>query len=102
MTVSSNAAGFFPRNALIVVQPAPAQPNAPNARPNPAALLASTIGHAAMLSDTPEKWAGTIAMLKKNGVDTQGYEDFQKGRPAAIAASGLPLPKNETQQPQEE
>ena len=52
-------------------------------------LLRSAIGHAAVLSDTPEKWAATIDLLKQHGVDPGGYEDFEKGRSAAIAASGV-------------
>jgi len=55
-------------------------------------LLASAIGHAALLSDTPAKWASTIAMLRQHGVDPEGYENFEKGRPAAIAAAGTPAP----------
>jgi hypothetical protein len=102
MTPYSNAPAASPRNALIIMQPAQAQPATPSAPPRAAVLLANAIGHAAVLSDTPEKWAGTIAMLRKNGIDTQGYEDFQKGRPAAISASCLAAPKNEAQQPEEE
>ncbi len=52
-------------------------------------LLRSAIGHAAVLSDTPEKWAAMIDLLKQHGVDPVGYEDFEKGRSAAIAASGV-------------
>jgi hypothetical protein len=52
-------------------------------------LLRSAIGHAAVLSDTPEKWAATIDLLKQHGVDPVGFEDFGKGRSAAIAASGV-------------
>lgn len=47
-------------------------------------LLRSAISHAALLSDTPEKWAATVAMLKQNGIDPVGYEDFEKGRPRAM------------------
>ena len=36
-----------------------------------------------------EKWAATIDLLKQHGVDPDGYEDFEKGRSAAIAASGV-------------
>jgi hypothetical protein len=77
-----------PQNALL---PAAPQNRAPAALP-PAVhnqLLRSAIGHAAVLSDTPEKWAATIGLLKQHGVDPVGYEDFEKGRPAAIAASGV-------------
>jgi hypothetical protein len=52
-------------------------------------LLRSAIGHAAALSDTPEKWAATIDLLRQHGVDPVGFEDFEKGRLAAIAASGV-------------
>jgi hypothetical protein len=80
--------GAAPRNALI--------PNAshPTSRPRRAPmdlapLLATAIGHAALLSDTPEKWASTIEMLRQNGVDPEGYADFEKGRPAALSAVGI-------------
>jgi hypothetical protein len=56
-------------------------------------LLANAIGHAAALSDTPEKWDATISMLKQNGVDPSGFEDFKKGRLAAMAAAGLSAPQ---------
>jgi hypothetical protein len=75
-----------PQNALLA-----STARAPTGLP-PAAqsqLLRSAIGHAAVLSDTPEKWAATIGMLKQHGVDPAGFEDFEKGRPAAIAASGV-------------
>ncbi len=87
-----------PRNALIttVPQTAPLYQPAPRAPSNLPALLASTIGHAAMLSDTPAKWASTIAMLRQNGVDPHGYEDFDKGRSAAMAAAGTQTPEEES------
>ncbi len=47
---------------------------------SPAILLVDLIGHAARLSDTPEKWATTIALLRAHGVDPQGYEGFADGR----------------------
>ena len=77
-----------PQNALLASASAT---RAPAGLP-PAAqsqLLRSAIGHAAVLSDTPEKWAATIGMLKQHGVDPAGFEDFEKGRPAAIVASGV-------------
>ncbi len=77
-----------PQNALLGYAPAA---RAPAGFP-PAAqsqLLRSAIGHAAVLSDTPEKWAATIDLLRQHGVDPVGFEDFQKGRLAAIAASGV-------------
>jgi hypothetical protein len=84
------------RNALIVAAPTPVQASqSGRTHPNLPALLANTIGHAALLSDTPEKWASTIAMLRQNGVDPQGYADFAKGRPAAMAAAGTPAPEQE-------
>ena len=52
-------------------------------------LLRVMIGRAAILSDTPEKWAETVELLRRHGVDPVGFEDFEEGRPAAIAASGL-------------
>lgn len=56
-------------------------------------LLKSAIGHAAVLSDTPEKWAATLDLLRRHGIDPAGYEDFEKGRSLAITASGVaPLP----------
>jgi hypothetical protein len=79
---------FQPQNALLSAAPA----DRPPATLPPAVqgqLLRSAIGHAAVLSDTPEKWAATIDLLKQHGVDPVGYEDFEKGRSAAIAASGV-------------
>lgn len=97
MTPSVTAPAAAPRNALIapVAQSAPLYQPASRPQPNLPSLLASTIGHAALLSDTPEKWASTVAMLRQNGVDPQGFEDFEKGRPAAMAAAGTPAPKEE-------
>jgi hypothetical protein len=92
----ANAGSSQPRNALLHGVPAAVQGDRARAVLPPAAqaqLLKNVIGHAAVLSDTPGKWAGTIALLKQNGVDPAGYEDFNKGRPLAIAASGVaPLP----------
>ena len=94
MTLSLNITDVSPRqrsqpqNALLASAPATRAP----AGLHPAAqeqLLRSAIGHAAVLSDTPEKWAATIDLLKQHGVDPVGYEDFEKGRPLAIAASGV-------------
>jgi hypothetical protein len=99
MTLNMPAPGLLSRNALLgaVTPPAPA-PSAQGRTPlNMPALLASTIGHAALLSDTPEKWASTIAMLKQNGVDPEHYTDFEKGRPAAMAAAGLRGPERTTE-----
>jgi hypothetical protein len=78
-----------PQNALLL--PAAPQNRAPATLPPTVQnqLLRSTIGHAAVLSDTPEKWAATIDLLKQHGVDPVGYEDFEEGRSAAIAASGV-------------
>jgi hypothetical protein len=87
MTSYPAAPSAQPRNALLGAAPAPAQPSA-RAQVNLSGLLASTIGHAALLSDTPAKWDSTVAMLKQNGVDPHGFEDFEKGRPAAMAAAG--------------
>ncbi|MGA7323656.1 MAG: hypothetical protein WBX25_04045 [Rhodomicrobium sp.] len=97
MTVNIAATAIPPRNALIAsaAQIAPAPQAAANGRPSLPALLATTIGHAAVLSDTPEKWAGTIAMLRQNGVNPAGYEDFEKGRTTAIQHSGITLPQSE-------
>jgi hypothetical protein len=93
----SSAGGFQglqPRNALLQGAPPPAS-SAPAVLP-PAVqsqLVKSVIGHAAVLSDTPEKWAATIELLRQHGIDPQGYENFDKGRPLAIIASGIgPLP----------
>ena len=74
MTVNTAATAIPPRNALIApaAQMALSPQGAANGRPSLPALLATTIGHAAVLSDTPEKWAGTIAMLKQNGVNPAG------------------------------
>jgi hypothetical protein len=78
-----------PQNALLPNRAPAALPLAVHNQ-----LLRSTIGHAAVLSDTPEKWAATIDLLKQHGVDPGGYEDFEKGRSAAIAASGIALGSN--------
>jgi hypothetical protein len=96
MTPNLPVTGIEPRNALIAV-PAPASQSQRPAPLNMPALLASTIGHAALLSDTPEKWTATIAMLRQNGVDPEHYADFEKGRPAAMAAAGLSRPERETE-----
>ena len=80
-----------PQNALLASVPAARAPAglSPTAQGQ---LLRSAIRHAAVLSDTPEKWAATIDLLKQNGVDPAGYEDFDKGRPLAITASGVAPP----------
>ena len=95
MTPDIPAPAVAPRNALVapvpqhpVLRPAPAAPS------NLPLLLANAIGHAAMLADTPAKWASTIAMLRRHGVDPQGYEDFDKGRTAAMAAAGIAAPQD--------
>ena len=83
-----------PQNALLPAGPV----DRPSAAVPPAVhsqLLRSAIGHAAVLSDTPEKWAATIDLLKQHGVDPVGFEDFEKGRSAAIAASGIAPHPNE-------
>jgi hypothetical protein len=80
------------RNALF--QGAASLPQAP-APSLPSSLLANAIAHAAVLADTPEKWEATLAMLKRNGIDPAGYEDFEKGRAAAIAASGAMRPEED-------
>ena len=96
MTPSMPAAGVQPHNALTIEADMPqasaAQPLSRTPLSVPA-LLASTIGHAALLSDTPEKWASTVAMLRQNGVDPEHYADFEKGRPAAMAAAGIAGPE---------
>jgi hypothetical protein len=81
-----------PRNALLGPSRNHSQSQGSSVRLSPAAqaqLLRSAIGHAAVLSDTPEKWAATIALLKHHGVDPMGYDDFDKGRARAIEASGV-------------
>jgi hypothetical protein len=93
------------RNALApsALSPPPASQQGQNFQPSvPAAWLASAIGHAAVLSDTPEKWAATIALLKGHGIDPEGYETFDKGRTSAIAASGLSHASVTDAQPPEE
>jgi len=99
MTPYPTALAIQPRNALMatVPQAAPLYQPAPRTPSNLPALLASTIGHAAMLSDTPAKWASTVAMLRQNGVDPHGFEDFGKGRPAAMAAAGVQAPEEESE-----
>jgi len=97
MTPYSTAPTIQPRNALLIglAQPTASPQAVQRAPTNLPTLLASTIGHAALLSDTPGKWASTIEMLKQNGVDPKGYEDFDKGRPAAMAAAGTQAPQEE-------
>jgi hypothetical protein len=94
VTVSESNAGAL-RNSLLQGIANPSRTTVPvvqpaiNAAPAlPASLLTNAIAHAALLADTPEKWAATLAMLKRNGIDPAGYEDFEKGRAAAVAASG--------------
>jgi hypothetical protein len=103
MTLHMNAGAHSPaKNALL--GSAHAHPRTEQARPvlshtAQAKLLRSTIGHAAVLSDTPEKWAATLALLKGHGVNPEGYEDFDKGRSLAISASGVaPEPEEGEQQ----
>ncbi|MGC2629696.1 MAG: hypothetical protein WA265_07030 [Rhodomicrobium sp.] len=97
MTPYPTSPALQPRNALIATVPQGAPLNQPAPPSNLPALLASTIGHAALLSDTPAKWASTVAMLKQNGVDPHGYEDFDKGRPAAMAAAGTQAPEEDSE-----
>jgi hypothetical protein len=99
MTPNMLVPDIRPRNALLeaAAPPAPAPQPVRQMPLNTPALLASTIGHAALLSDTPEKWASTIAMLRQNGVDPEHYADFEKGRPAAMAATGIAGPERETE-----
>ncbi len=86
--------GLQPQNALLPAAPAKrASATLPPAVQDQ--LLRSAIGHAAVLSDTPEKWIATIDLLKQHGIDPVGYEDFEKGRPLAIAASGVARLSNE-------
>jgi hypothetical protein len=54
---------------------------------NLSGLVADLIGHAAVLSDRPEKWTATLFLLKQHGIDPQGFEDFEAGRRAAITAA---------------
>jgi hypothetical protein len=97
MIDSMPPAGAQPRNALVAplrqdIAAAQSKRGTPSNLP---ALLATTIGHTALLSDTPEKWASTIAMLRQNGVDPEGYADFDKGRSAAMAAAGIKPPETD-------
>ncbi len=88
-----------PRNALLPATPED-RPPAPVPPAVHSQLLRSAIGRAAVLSDTPEKWAATIELLKQHGVDPVGYEDFEKGRSAAITASGIAPHPNEQEDEQ--
>lgn len=49
-------------------------------------FLGEMIARAAELSDSPEKWAKTLVIIRRNGVDPAGYEDFENGRLAIISA----------------
>ena len=80
-----------PRNALLGRHYAAHAGRGSLAPASQSQLLRVMIGRAAVLSDTPEKWAETVELLKRHGVDPVGFEDFEEGRPAAIAASGISL-----------
>ncbi len=94
MTPEPAAFSAPPRNALLVEAPRSGQP-APRPSVDLSSLLANAIGHAAMLSDTPAKWESTVAMLKQNGVDPHGFEDFEEGRLAAMLAAGVAIPQEQ-------
>ncbi len=82
------------RNALLHGASSPHGNSAPPSAPSiAAALITNAIAHAAMLSDTPEKWTATLDMLRRNGIDPSGYEDFKKGRALAIAAGDGTAPE---------
>ena len=57
--------------------------------PLAAELLSAMIARAAVLSDTPGKWAETLLVFKRLGVDPAGYEDFDNGRKAVIESASL-------------
>jgi len=85
---TQNAVAAPVRNALLPAALADnAQPPIQSAPDLSRVILSNAIGHAALLSDTPEKWDATLAMLRANGIDPKGYEDFDKGRALAIAGS---------------
>jgi hypothetical protein len=92
--VSGQAGAPVSRNALLPAAANPQRNQPPGVSGPGAALIANAIGHAAMLSDTPEKWEATLEMLKRNGVDPSGYEDFDKGRALAMAAVGGAAPEH--------
>jgi hypothetical protein len=74
-----------PANALVASR-MPAPEAAGNAgSPAIQMPLRNAIVHAAQLADTPEKWSGFISMLRANGIDPGGYEDFDEGRAKALA-----------------
>ena len=50
-------------------------------------VLRNLISHSALLSDTPEKWDATLAVMRNSGIDPSGFEDFEKGRARAMAGS---------------
>jgi hypothetical protein len=56
---------------------------------NPATAFVEILGQCAVLSDTPEKWASTVALLDRNGIDPTGFVDFERGRHNAIEAAGF-------------
>ena len=81
MTPDYAAPSIPPRNALLAGAPQAAQqPSQPSV--NLQGLLANAIGHAALLSDTPERWELTIAMLKQNGVDPAWIRGFRERTPS--------------------
>jgi len=104
MTLHMTTGAHSPSKNALLGSAAHAHPRTEPTRPSlshavQAKLLRSTIGHAAVLSDTPEKWASTIALFREHGVNPEGYEDFDKGRTLAISASGVaPTPDEGEQQ----
>lgn len=43
------------------------------------------IANLALLSDTPDKWQQALQAAQKQGINTQGFEDFNTGRNLAVA-----------------
>ena len=80
MTPSSAAPSIPARNALIAGVPQSPRP-APRMPQNVSGLLASTIGHAALLSDTPSKWASTIDMLSRTASIPKDTKISKRGVP---------------------
>jgi len=46
------------------------------------------LGNLALMAQTPEDWSRAIAAAQSHGIDTKGFDDFETGRPAAIALAG--------------
>jgi hypothetical protein len=95
---AAGAASGQPVNALAPATPqsAPVQQQGVQGSDMARTVLRNLISHSALLSDTPEKWDATLAMMRNSGIDPSGFEDFEKGRARAVAAAGFPGQASDT------